>query len=75
MTKQITLAMLLIVITTTNNVSTITFQIVKEHSDSLIRTKNTQSFALNTFSYEQKLVELSRIELLTSCVQGRRSPS
>ena len=30
----------------------------------------------NQLSYKPKqVVELSRIELLTSCVQGRRSPS
>jgi hypothetical protein len=29
----------------------------------------------NQLSYKPVVVELSRIELLTSCVQGRRSPS
>ena len=29
----------------------------------------------NQLSYKPNVVELSRIELLTSCVQGRRSPS
>ena len=29
----------------------------------------------NQLSYRPEVVELSRIELLTSCVQGRRSPS
>ena len=72
--------------TTTSTI--ITYQIVKELpiTRSELKPLNRSSYFLsNRFSYERvssfrsnllrRLVELSRIELLTSCVQGRRSPS
>ncbi len=49
--------------------------IVKELSNALIRIKHTYHALKYNQSRHLKLVELSRIELLTSCVQGRRSPS
>ena len=51
------------------------FQIVKE----LITSNEVTIFKSTLLSISKKvrlkMVELSRIELLTSCVQGRRSPS
>ena len=51
------------------------FQIVKE----LITSYEVTIFKSTLLSIAKKvrlkMVELSRIELLTSCVQGRRSPS
>ena len=36
--------------------------------------KDTLTFKINNF-IDLKVVEVNRIELMTSCVQGRRSPS
>ena len=57
------------------------FQIFKEQrikNFSKLNTLNSQVMLLPDKEYlflRSKVVELSRIELLTSCVQGRRSPS
>jgi hypothetical protein len=57
------------------------FQIFKEQrikNFSKLNTLYSQAMLLPDKEYlflRSKVVELSRIELLTSCVQGRRSPS